>query len=253
VSRIDATHASYFDNKASENLTPTETYSNINTANWSWTGTIPMNGTIYFQVDDGSGHSELTPNPVARVINVNHYYWSRTTDAYSDFDPHTWIARQGMGNNLWADQEVGVTAEQLPPALTFNTQVDGTLIHNDQNSCACVRIDYMVNGAYAKSVLFHGPYEKGTDPYHGDRDDPFPFGTKKQADQVVAVPNLAHFQVNLSQYAPSNWSGRVQITYLFQNVGNHTRWKVTTQTAPSAKQSIWSIWSMLSDSLFGRI
>ena len=231
VYRIDATHASYFDNHASENLTPTETYPNINTANWSWTGTIPNNGTIYFQVDDGSSISALTPHHVAQVINVNHYYWSRTTDAYSDFDPHTWITRQGMGNHQWADQEVGVTAEQLPAVLTFKAQIDGTLVHNDRNSCACVRIDYLAHGAYTKSVLFHGSYEGSADLYSSLRHDPFPFGTKKQADQVVGVPNLAHFQVNLSQYAPSNWSGRVQITYILQNAGNHTRWVVTTLAA----------------------
>jgi hypothetical protein len=235
VYRIDATHASYFDNNASENLTPTERRSNINTANWSWTGTIPKNGTIYFQVDDGSGLSALTPKHVARVINVNHYYRSRTTDAYSDFDPRTWIARQGMGSNRSADQEVGVTAERLPATLNFQAQVDGTLVHEDSNSCACVRIDYLVHGAYTKSVLFHGPYGKSADPYRGGRNNPFPFGTKKQADQVVAVSNLAHFQVNLSRYVPSNWSGRVQITYIFQNVGNHTRWVVTTRAAANAK------------------
>jgi hypothetical protein len=234
VYRIDATHASYFDNNASENLTPVQSYKNVKTTNWSWTGTIPNNGTLYFQVDDGSGLSglsALTPKHVARVINVNHYYPSRTTDAYSDFDPHTWIARQGMGSNRSADQEVGVTAERLPSSLNFQAQIDGTLVHNDRNSCACVRIDYVVNGAYTKSVLFHGPYGKSADPYRGGRNNPFPFGTKKQANQVIVVPNLAHFQVNLSQYAPSGWSGRVQITYIFQNVGNHTRWVVTTRAA----------------------
>ena len=235
VYRIDATHASYFDNNASENLTPVERHSRVKTANWSWTGTIPNNGTIYFQVDDGSGLSALTPKHVAQVINVNHYYQSRTTDAYSNFDPHTWVARQGMGNNRLADQEVGVTAERLPSSLNFQAQIDGTLVHNDRNSCACVRIDYVVNGAYTKSVLFHGPYGKSADPYRGGRNNPFPFGTKKQADQVVVVPNLGRFQVNLSQYAPRGWSGRVQITYIFQNVGNHTRWVVTMRAASHAK------------------
>jgi hypothetical protein len=228
VYRIDSTHASYFDNSASETLVPTETYSNVNTANWSWTGTIPNNGTVYFQVDDGSGLSDLTPDAVAKVIHTNHYYWSRTASAYSDFDPSTWMTRQGMGNNQWEDQEVGVTAEQLPSSLTFTTQVDGTLVKNDQNSCACVRIDYAVNGAYTKGVLFHGPYNGSVDLY-GTRNDPFPFGTKKQADQVVGISNLAQFQVNLSQYAPANWSGRAQITYIFQNSGNNTRWKVMTR------------------------
>jgi hypothetical protein len=232
VYRIDSSHASYFDNGASETLVPTETYSNVNTANWTWTGTIPSNGTVYFQVDDGSGLSSLTPNPVAKVINVNHYYWSRTTSAYADFDPRTWTARQGMGNNQWADQEVGVTAEDLPPALTFTPTIQGTLVQNDQNSCACIRIDYMVNGAYTKGVLFHGPYNGGTDLYGSTRNSPMQFGTKRQADQVVGVSNLSNFQVNLAQYAPSGWSGRAQITYIFQNAGNNARWVVPVKGGP---------------------
>lgn len=123
VYRINSSHASYFDNSASETLTPVETYSNVNTANWTWTGTIPSNGTVYFQVDDGSGLSSLTPVSVAKVIKVNHYYWSRTISAYADFDPRTWTTRQGMGNNQWADQEVGVTAESLPSVLTFTPTI----------------------------------------------------------------------------------------------------------------------------------
>ncbi|HZR44756.1 MAG TPA: hypothetical protein VFB12_31885, partial [Ktedonobacteraceae bacterium] len=70
VYRIDSTHSSYFDNSASQNLTATESYSNVNTANWTWTGTIPSNGTVYFQVDDGSGQSADAPNAIAKVIKV---------------------------------------------------------------------------------------------------------------------------------------------------------------------------------------
>ncbi|GCF11563.1 hypothetical protein KDI_51270 [Dictyobacter arantiisoli] len=230
VYRIDSSHSSYFDNSASSNLTATETYANVNTANWTWTGNIPSNGTVYFQVDDGRGQPASAPadasNSIGKVVKVNHYYPSRTTSSASDFDPRTWIARQGMGNNQFADQEVGVTGEQLPSVLTFTPTIQGTLVQNDQNSCACVRIDYMVNGSYTKGVLFHGPYNGGTDLYNSARNAAMPFGTKRQADQVVQVPNLANFQANLSQYAPSGWSGRAQITYILQNAGNNTRWAV---------------------------
>ena len=93
-----------------------------------------------------------------------------------------------MGNNRLADQEVGVTAERLPAALNFQAQIDGTLAHNDRNSCACVRIDYVVNGAYTKSFLFHGPYGKSADPYRGGRNNPFPFGTKSRPIRLWLCP-----------------------------------------------------------------
>jgi hypothetical protein len=90
----------------------------------------------------------------------------------------------------------------------------------------------MVNGAYTKGVLFHGPYNGGTDLYGSTRNSPMQFGTKRQADQVVAVANLSNFQVNLAQYAPTGWSGRAQITYLFQNAGNNARWVVPVTGGP---------------------
>jgi len=227
VYRIDASHASWGDNPANENLTPTETYNGVNTAGWSWSGTIPSDGVVYFDVSDGTSYSSLDPDAAAAVIRVNHYTPDRNTSAYAEFDRRTWQAWLGMGNNQFADKEVGVTAEQLPPALNVTTKVDGTLVKNDANSCACVRLDYMVNGAYTKGVLFHGPYNGSVDLYDSGRSAPMPFGTGRQADQIVALPNLAAFQINPAAYAPSGWGGRLQITYIFQNAGNNARWKAT--------------------------
>ena len=83
----------------------------------------------------------------------------------------------------------------------------------------------MVNGAYSKGVLFHGSYNGSPDLYDTGRYAPMPYGTLRQADQVVGISNLANFQVNLSDYAPANWSGRAQITFIMQNAGNNTRAK----------------------------
>jgi len=241
VYRIDATHASYVDNPNSETLTPTEQYPNVQTGGLTWSGTIPSNAVVYLEVEDGSSTTQLNPVTVGKVIRVQNYDPDRTKTSYADFDPKTWIGHLGMAGNQWADQEVGVTAEQMPASLDITSQIDGTLVKNDANSCACVRVDYQVNGAYTKGVLFHGPYNGSVDLYDPARSAPMPWGTQRQPDQVVSVPNIASFPISLGQYAPSGWSGRVQLTSILQNAGNNARWKVTIRpTLPASPKAHWT-------------
>lgn len=112
VYRIDATHASWGDNPANENLTPTETYSGVNTAGWSWSGTIPSNGVVYVDVSDGTSYSSLDPDAAAVVIRVNHYTPDRNTSAYAEFDRRTWQAwiRGGPVGYWTLDDGSGATA-----------------------------------------------------------------------------------------------------------------------------------------------
>jgi len=223
VYRIDKNHASWGDGSGQE-LEPVETYMNVDTARWTWRGAIPRQGTIYFEADDGSGLSELTPAKVAKVVRVHHYYPARGTTSYHDFDRKTWIARLGMVNEQSADEEVGVTAEELPVTLDITTKVDGKLQKLNTNSLLGVRLDYVAGGSYTKGVLFHGPYD-GVDLYDPARSAAMPWGTKRPADQAVAVGNLASFQIRPKEYAPANWGGRAQVTLIMQNSGPDTRAK----------------------------
>jgi hypothetical protein len=229
--RIDDRHSSWGDG-ANELLTPTETFVNVDTKGWSWTGPIPHQSVIYFEADDATGLSELTPVQIGKIIRVHRYYPARGTTSYADFDRRTWIARLGMTNNQSADQEVGVTVEGLPATLNISMTVEGKLQKLDANSLLGVRLDYMVNGSYEKGVLFHGPHN-GTDLYDRGRTALIPWGTKRQADQVVAVADLASFQIRPSEYAPANWSGRTQMTFTLQNSGPGTRAKVVVRSPQS--------------------
>ena len=112
---------------------------------------------MYLEADDDTGNSDLTPSPVAKVIRTLHFYPDRAQAAYADFDRNTWTARLGTGSEASANSTVGVTAEDLPPALTVSAQTDGPLARHDENSLLGVRIDYQVGDVYTKSVLFHGP------------------------------------------------------------------------------------------------
>jgi xylan 1,4-beta-xylosidase len=225
VYRIDSEHASH-GNGAEENLVPVETFEDVKLADWDWLDRIiPEHGTLYIQADDGTGLSELTPVKVANVIKVNHYYPERGTSSYADFDRKTWIARLGIAQDETADQEVGVLADGLPDTLTAKVAVEGNLKKLDRNSLLGVRVDYNVKGTYSKAVLFHGPYH-GVDLYSSKRDAATPWGTKKRADKVVAVNDLAGFQVPLKEHAPKNWQSKAHISFIMHNAGAGSRAKI---------------------------
>ncbi|MBN2180643.1 MAG: hypothetical protein JW715_01920 [Sedimentisphaerales bacterium] len=225
IYRIDGSNASWGDG-AEENLIPVETFEDVELADWTWLDhIIPEHGTIYIEADDKTGLSELIPVKVADVIKVNHYYPQRGTSSYADFDRKTWIARLGMADEKIADQEVGVLASDLPDLLNVTVSVEGKLQNLDKNSLLGIRVDYIVEGGYRRAVLFHGPYN-GVDLYNNQRNAAMPWGTKKQADEVVAVNDLSKFQIALKKLAPSNWKGKAHISFIMQNAGAGTRAKI---------------------------
>ncbi len=225
VFRIDAAHASWGDNPANERLLPTETRPLDDSASPEWSGIIPDGGVVYLEADDDTGRSDLTPTPVAKVIRTLHFYPNRAQNAYADFDRNTWTARLGMGTEAAAEATVGVTAEDLPPALTVSAQADGPLARHDADSLLGVRLDYQVGGDYTKSVLFHGRLH-GVDLYDARRSAPMPWGTKRQPDEAVRDADFARFTITPHAHAPAHWTGRVQITFLMQNTGAGTRAKI---------------------------
>jgi len=226
VYRIDADHASWGDDPAREELAPVDTSADVRTAGLTWMGNIPRDGVVYLALDDGTTVSAMPPAPVATIIRTLHYYPDRTTAAYADFDKSTWTARLGMATEQRAEAVVGATLEGLPDRLDLRVAIDGTLQRLDANSLLGVRLDYMVDGAYATSVLFHGSYASGPDLYDVDRASPTPWGTGRQADRVIAITDLARFQIEVGVLAPIGWSGRAQLTFIMQNTGPGTRAKM---------------------------
>lgn len=223
VYRIDANNASYGDNPATEQLVPTEVYTNVSTSGRTWSGAIPNDAVVYLEFDDNTGIASNADAVNGNVVRTLSYRPDRNKTSWADFDERSWTAYLGMAGETWADEEVGVTIDQTPSRLNFTNKVTGSLQQLDANSCACVRIDYQVGSSYTKSVLFHGPFNGSADLYNSSRSAPFPWGTKAQATQVVAVPNMSSLAVDAATYAPANWTGRTQVTWLLQNAGTGTR------------------------------
>jgi xylan 1,4-beta-xylosidase len=222
VYRVDAKHGSPIDG-GDENLTALETYPVTSPDDWSYLdGQIPKYGVMYFEATDATNISELAPVHLASVIRVNRYYPARgKTKSYADFDRKTWIARLGMMDEN-ADQEIGVLAGGLPDSIDVTTRIEGKLQRVDSNSILAIRLDYRVEGKFAKAVWLHGPYA-GVDLF--GKKSAMPWGLKAAADQTVAVPDFAAFHLPLKTYAPPGWTGQAHISFVMQNAGPTARAK----------------------------
>lgn len=221
VYRIDKDHCSYGDG-AGEALTPVQTTGEVATARWEWAGAVPSSGTLYVEATGSAQTADFPPRAPARLLRINRYYPSRGTSAFSDFDARTWVARLGMGGEQQADQQVGVTAGGLPDVLEFEGACEGVM--RDAHGLLGVRLDFAGGHGYSRSVLFHGPWGPGAgagrpDLYHLSSALPVPFGTQRPPGRAVRVPDMAHFRVRAAAYAPPDWTGRTQITFVFQNAG----------------------------------
>lgn len=224
VYRIDAEHSSYHENPAHEDMIPEETNIIIPAAGYQWQGEIPLAGVIYLELSDGLAVTNQTiAEPAAKLIRTNRYFPDRAKNNYAEFEAGTWTVRLGMGPEDTAASVIGLTLEDLPQALAISFAVEGQPQQLTENSILGLRIDYQATDEYSSSVLFHnGLYNTG-------RNEPLPWGTMRQADQVIDVGDLSLLKISPADYAPLNWSGRVILTFMMQDTGSNTRARVTIQ------------------------
>ncbi|MGI6626572.1 MAG: GH39 family glycosyl hydrolase [Limnochordia bacterium] len=225
--RIDQDNSSWGDNETEERLKVTEDVANIDLYDYRWTGTIPGNGVMYLEINDGSGLSELTPRKIADVRRVLHFYPDRSSTAYADFDQNTWIARLGMAEEEQADLKIGATVEGLPDVLCVRAEFSGEFEKIDSHSMLGFRIDYMVDGVYTESALFYGTLNGTLGVRDSNEGTVIPWGTKRNANRIIKVEDLSEFHVDVKGLAPYDWNGRAQITIMMRNTGPYTSAKFT--------------------------
>ena len=221
---IDRSHASAGDNTTPD-LQPISEASFKDVDRWTTHVTLMPGATLYVHAEDGTGVSELSDVKMGKIVRALHYYPSRTTTSYADFDRRTWIARLGMSEEEKADEKVGLTVESLPASLHVTAKAQGDFKRLNDRSMLAVRVDYAVGNEYAKSTLFHGPSATFPDLYEGQHEDPMSWGTKKKEDDAIAVKDLADFRIDLKKYAPAGWNGRIELTFLQVDTGPKTRVK----------------------------
>jgi hypothetical protein len=233
VYRIDAEHSSWGDKPENETLIPVEVKHNVSPDQFEWSGLIPQNGTIYFELNDFAKQTNSIPSISAEIIRVLHYYPDRFSRAYTDFDPHEWTARLGMADETKAEAVLGVVAKNLPSSFRVHIETDGKPGNFDVNSLLGLRIDYKAGTNYISSVLYFGRNTGFPALYNKHRDAAIPWGTARQADRVVGVPDFSDFIISPGKDAPKMWDGEVTITFWMQNTGKNTRTKMRlVQAAP---------------------
>ncbi|HXS67556.1 MAG TPA: hypothetical protein VN761_01860 [Candidatus Polarisedimenticolia bacterium] len=233
VYRIDSGHSSWGDRPANEKLIPVEIKRDVSPDRFEWSGSIPKDGIIYFELNDSTKRTNSRLPVSADIIRVLHYYPDRFSRAYTDFDRHEWTARLGMASEDKAEALLGVMAKSLPPSFRVRVQTGGKPSELDVNSLFGLRIDYKAGTNYVSSALYYGRTAGFPALYNTHRNTALPWGTKRPADRVIDVRDLSDFIISPEKDAPERWSGEVIITFWMQNTGKNTRIKMRLlQSAP---------------------
>ncbi|MDQ3654547.1 MAG: hypothetical protein M3457_05660 [Chloroflexota bacterium] len=232
--RIDEDHSSWGDGTSVEELQQTRIGEDANLSGLTWSTTIGGDGVLYLEIDDVEGTPGTASIPLGRWVRTLHYYPDRASPAYADFDKRTWTFRMGTAEDANADLEIGVTAENVPDAVTVSLEIDGTPQRLNADTLLGLRVDYFNGIDYTASVLFHGPYAGGPDLYDRQRAAPMPWGTGSKPDNDVSVEDLSNFVLSLSLHAPADWNGRVQVTAMMHAVGANVRARLRLRQAQTS-------------------
>lgn len=102
----------------------------------------------------------------------------------------------------------------MPDVLKVDGLRGGRVQKRNVNSSLNIRVDYQgKDGQYVRSVLFHeGIYNSG-------RNFVLPWGTHQIPDEVVQVESLNDCSLDIAAYKPSDFNGRLIISFEMQAVG----------------------------------
>lgn len=219
--RIDASHASYTDNHASENLSIDGKWQ-ITASHAAWTGTIPAESVAYLQASGGSGQSLRRFRQIGAFVGSHVWYPHRASGAYADFDPRTAIVRLGLGNLSRDTAQIGCILDAPARRLRVQLKKEGPFAPQSVNALLGLRIDYAVrSGGFGKSILWHdgsyNPARRAVLPW--GRGGARPDAAHRQPEMRTGVS----FTINIAAEAPRQWNGRVILTPILQDMGAGSR------------------------------
>jgi xylan 1,4-beta-xylosidase len=229
--RIDSEHASWGDDAASETLEPISTSSLAESSHPFWHGTVAGGGVLYLEIEaDGDNAGQDSAGP-GRWLRTLHYYPDRTTTAYADFDKESWVFRMGTAEDAGADIKIGFMCDQVPGKILVETFIEGDPQLIDEHSLLGVRVDYDTSSGYKHSLVVHGPFRGGADIFDAAHESDMPWGTKMPHDDQLSVTDFASFTLPIEVNAPEDWTGRVQISAIMNNVGSGVRARIMLRRA----------------------
>ncbi len=225
--RIDADHASYGDNPASETLTPTQTTPFRGVQSQIWRGEVPAQSVVYLQASDAATPPVAASHTAAKIgdwVRTYHWFPDRATGSFADFDAQSGIVRLGSGeaNEL----QIGVLIDN--PARQLKIRVEQSKeqqSHISNAGALCgLRLDFAArDGSYSRSVFVHNQNDAAA------RRATLPWGKGGKSDALVAQPDInkgREFTLNLTSLAPPDWNERrVMLSFVLRGAGRNARAK----------------------------
>ena len=177
------------------------------------------NGVYYIEVNaaDGTLTDLDYDNPLREHIVRKDYYYPQRGDntPYAEIHENSLTAYLAMNGNAAGTSAAGVTLAGMKSfdALTLDYETWGTLTAGAESALG-VKVDFETAAGYTKSVYYS---LQGL-----EMDLALPFGAKAMSGShsVLGNPGRGSAQLNLSGAAPSDWTGRIVVSYLIQNAGS---------------------------------
>ncbi len=217
VYRIDATHASYIDNHASENLAVTARLP-VTARAAAWSGTVPAEGVVFLRALGAHSPAPLHPVRLGTYLKSHFWFPDRRFDGWADFDPRASIVRLGMGSRGRGTAQIGCEIDRPAPRWNVQVRRSGPFAPQSVNAVFGLRVDYgSRRGGYGKSILWHdGSYQPA-------RTAALPWGRgDARPDEQHLAPALltgAAFAIDIAKTAPPDWNHRVIVTPILQEMG----------------------------------
>jgi len=220
VFRIDAAHASFADDAASENLSATASWRI--TTQTAWTGRIPALGVVFLRATGMSGRSLLRPVHLGTLAGNHYWYPNREDGGWADFDARAGIARLGTGGRLGSAPLLGSVIDNPAPCWMVQAARQGVFSPRGVNSLFGLRINYgSTRGGFRRSVLWHDG------SYNPARTAALPWGEKTTSVETrhleKALVTGAAFPINIAKDAPPDWNHRIILTPILQDMGAHSQ------------------------------
>ena len=149
------------------------------------------------------------------IVRTRQWFPKRSnTASYALFDPKTWTVRLSSNKDAAGLALIGIEVMKMPNVLKVTGLRTGEMKQRTNNSTLNIRVDYQnKEGQYVHSVLYHeGIYTEG-------RSFTLPWGTKKSPDEIVKVDDMNDFSIDVAAHQPTDFSGRVLISFEMQSVG----------------------------------
>lgn len=179
---------------------------------------LKPNAAYYIEINNADGTQasyEVDSNLKENIVRKDYYYPNRGDNTpYTEIHENSMTAMVSMNNNATGKSAACVTLDDMIDnsqlVIDYTTYGD---IQNTANASMGVKIDFMTEQGYVKSVY----YNIG----EMDRDMVLPFGTKASATEVKSLGAIGSgsCNINLTEIAPVGWTGRIIVSYLIQDAG----------------------------------